>query len=816
MKKSILFFLAWLAVSLCQAATHDGYTVFVLDHTGWENIRLYMWGAKNDLNGKWPGMSVTGTEVVKGLTYKYFDMGATNADLGENLIFNNGDGSQLKDFAYTINRDIYLYVDTTGVREITHTDSIPDPVLGSTVLWPASTTLLTEQPREVKVLSLNNSLIHYENEWQDDMFNQMALSEGNVATWTAHTNLGKSLQYHYDEGEGLTAAGTPSARMLVRTAAWTHIILQEQTARPRTNFAGFRSSIKAWVEYIRTNCPNPQAVIILPVNWAYNTDTEFTKSNAEMLSNYRLVAQEFGVVLCPVGVAYEQAYEQDATILQSWFKDDRHPKQNATYMACCLEYATIFGVSPATIAWQPTTLTADEASTLRGYAAATYSSFEQIVNPHTHSVHYELHQLDANDQSISVLKTVCDTTFTQAGTHTVSTIYEGKAYTAMVVMDTAHTQVITYPAIVFDEENTTYTEDFDCLGGADIDPSTDAKTGILRGSVLPEGWRIERNTTAPRQVGQYAMAADTTTYIGGQSLVKNAYNGVWNFGATGSSDRAIGGLTTGVANGTRGISVMAHLSNIGKTHYAGLVLSYDIEKYRNGNNTEGFTVQLYYSTNGTTWNSAGNRFMTTYAADADTEGAAVVPMLTTAVQDTLSVSFEAGTDLYLAWNISVSAGDNCAGAPGYALDNVSITPIKEEIAPSAHYIYLLDHSGWESTALYAWGTAELYGKWPGTYPIDTKTIDGVTYKVFPYDITEAGSYNLIFNNGNNGEQAADFNVNEVRDYYLVLENKNVTEQNTDITAPERTDDAVARKVLIDGHIYIVRSGNLYTLSGTRL
>ena len=43
-----------------------------------------------------------------------------------------------------------------------------------------------------------------------------------------------------------------------------------------------------------------------------------------------------------------------------------------------------------------------------------------------------------------------------------------------------------------------------------------------------------------------------------------------------------------------------------------------------------------------------------------------------------------------------------------------------------------------------------------------------TYKVFPYDVTEAGSYNLIFNNCNNGSQAADFAVSEARDYYLTV------------------------------------------------
>lgn len=46
-------------------------------------------------------------------------MGAANEGLAENLIFNNGgNGSQLADFAYTINRDIYLHISADGVTEI--------------------------------------------------------------------------------------------------------------------------------------------------------------------------------------------------------------------------------------------------------------------------------------------------------------------------------------------------------------------------------------------------------------------------------------------------------------------------------------------------------------------------------------------------------------------------------------------------------------------------------------------------------------------------------------------------------------------------
>lgn len=98
---------------------HDGFVVYVDDQTGWDDLTLYMWGDVNDLNGGWPGMSVTGTVKKGGITWKYFDMGAANTGLAENLIFNNGgNGLQLADFAFTIDRDIYLRVTAEGVEEV--------------------------------------------------------------------------------------------------------------------------------------------------------------------------------------------------------------------------------------------------------------------------------------------------------------------------------------------------------------------------------------------------------------------------------------------------------------------------------------------------------------------------------------------------------------------------------------------------------------------------------------------------------------------------------------------------------------------------
>ncbi len=98
---------------------HDGYAVFVDNQTSWgDAITLYMWGDVNDLNGGWPGMKPTGTQTKDGVVYTYFDMGEANTGLNEHLIFSNSGASQLNDFAYTIDHDVYLKVTDSGVEEI--------------------------------------------------------------------------------------------------------------------------------------------------------------------------------------------------------------------------------------------------------------------------------------------------------------------------------------------------------------------------------------------------------------------------------------------------------------------------------------------------------------------------------------------------------------------------------------------------------------------------------------------------------------------------------------------------------------------------
>lgn len=98
--------------------THDGYVIYVIDNSGYDALALYAWGDA-EIFGAWPGILPTGTEVVDGTEYKYFDTGEANAGLGVSLIFNNNNGgSQLNDFAVTLDRDYYLELTPDGVVEI--------------------------------------------------------------------------------------------------------------------------------------------------------------------------------------------------------------------------------------------------------------------------------------------------------------------------------------------------------------------------------------------------------------------------------------------------------------------------------------------------------------------------------------------------------------------------------------------------------------------------------------------------------------------------------------------------------------------------
>ncbi|HEY3028293.1 MAG TPA: DNA/RNA non-specific endonuclease, partial [Pyrinomonadaceae bacterium] len=211
--------------------------------------------------------------------------------------------------------------------------------------------------------------------------------------------------------------------------------------------------------------------------------------------------------------------------------------------------------------------------------------------------------------------------------------------------------------------STAYTQNFDGIG-------TSAT------ATLPTDWKVDKPSTV-RTVGTFAAATTTTNFAGGANLSSSASNGIYNFGSgttTTGPDRAVGFLSSGTA--TQSGNLYAQLVNNTGGSLSGIQISYDVEKYRNGSNPNGFRIQMFYSADGNSWTSAGSDFLTSFASDANNNGFATAPGGTVSVTNkTLNVSVANGANLYLAWNYSVAATTTTTNAQALAIDNVSILGI---------------------------------------------------------------------------------------------------------------------------------------------
>lgn len=196
---------------------------------------------------------------------------------------------------------------------------------------------------------------------------------------------------------------------------------------------------------------------------------------------------------------------------------------------------------------------------------------------------------------------------------------------------------------------------------------------------LPANWRVDKQTSA-RVLGPWASAGAATERTGGNSMSTSAGNGIYNYGAgdaASATDRAIGWLSSSTA--TKSGNLYAYIQNTTANPLTSVNISYKVEKYRNGLNAAGFSIQMYVSTDGSTWTSAGSNFLTTFSGDADNTGFASAPGATVTVSNQalalgispLGVSDQtlrlptavapSGT-FYLAWNYSVTSGTTTSNA----------------------------------------------------------------------------------------------------------------------------------------------------------
>ena len=108
---------------------HDGYTLYVSDQSGWEELYLYMWGDVNDLNGAGTECHLRGHRLSMALLTRILISGKDNCDKGltEHLILNNGNGKQVDDVVvFALDRDVYVELTATSAKEIDPSDYSPE------------------------------------------------------------------------------------------------------------------------------------------------------------------------------------------------------------------------------------------------------------------------------------------------------------------------------------------------------------------------------------------------------------------------------------------------------------------------------------------------------------------------------------------------------------------------------------------------------------------------------------------------------------------------------------------------------------------
>lgn len=229
--------------------------------------------------------------------------------------------------------------------------------------------------------------------------------------------------------------------------------------------------------------------------------------------------------------------------------------------------------------------------------------------------------------------------------------------------------------------------------------------GTSATATLPTDWSADKIATA-RTLGTVSAASTTTNYAAGANMSTSASNGIYNYGnSTTSADRALGFISSSSATKSGNLygTFMAAGADL-----TSLTISYDVEKYRNGTNTAGFSVQMYYSLDGATWTTAGTNFLTNFVStDATNTGYATVPSITSSVvSQSLSLPVANGSNFYLAWNYSVSTGTTTSNAIALGLDNISILGVGE---PTPTQVNLTWSGNTPAT-----GPADVSGTWGGS------------------------------------------------------------------------------------------------------
>lgn len=195
----------------------------------------------------------------------------------------------------------------------------------------------------VRVLFIGNSYT-FHNGGVDAVLQALARAAGRNFECAASVSGGKSLQWHWEEGD---------ARAQIARGGWDYVVLQELSTRPIAN-------PELMLEYARkfdAAIKSAGAHTVFFLTWARYHQPE---KQRPITRAYNKVAFELAALVAPVGPAFERVLDEHPSI-RLHAEDRSHPTAAGTYLAACVFYATLTEASPVGL---PATITTASGKTI--------------------------------------------------------------------------------------------------------------------------------------------------------------------------------------------------------------------------------------------------------------------------------------------------------------------------------------------------------------------------------------------------------------------------------------------------------------------
>ena len=221
----------------------------------------------------------------------------------------------------------------------------------------------TQTEEKVRVLFIGNSYTFFND--MPEMFASLVREGGYDVEVQTVAKGGLTLADH---------AVSSETQKRIAEGAWNYIVLQEQSIIPAVEQRRKVEMVAAAEELVnQINAVDAQPLFFM--TWGRRNGLsevgfdDFIAMQRQLEVGYSEIAQTLDAAVVPVGLAWQQGLEEDAT-LNLWDSDGSHPSLEGSYLTACVFYAFIVQQSPEGLDFSAG-LSIEKARTLQRIAAET-------------------------------------------------------------------------------------------------------------------------------------------------------------------------------------------------------------------------------------------------------------------------------------------------------------------------------------------------------------------------------------------------------------------------------------------------------------